>query len=84
MKTKTEKTAVIGYAYDRNRFEVQATGLDDAVWYCKSRNAKTIEEAKAQVIDFKSQAQTMRYFIDLGGSMTYRIVKVTAQCEVVG
>ncbi len=81
------KPKVIGEKYDRNRYEVHARLWDDdkndwLSWYCQTRNPTSQGGAEQSIEDHKAQNRNIAPLIGLG-RWEYRIVKVTAQCEVV-
>ena len=84
--TKAVLTAkTIGETYERNRYEVHTRSLEpDASheWRVYSRNAKTIEEAREQIASAKANNSRIAWLISFG-RVEFRIVKVTARCEIV-
>jgi len=79
----TSDNAKVGDTYTRNRFEVHYLGSDNKTWFAMARNAKTLQEARAQLADRKAGDRALAGFIQLGKFPRTRIVKVLAEVTVV-
>lgn len=71
--------------YTRNYYEVQFSGIDESTkdkWFVSHRNARTLDQAKQQLIEAKEHERLCRGFIYTGPSPRRRIVHVVATCSV--
>lgn len=85
-KPTQSENKIIGATYERNRFEVHYRRKGDgSPWFGRGSASNDIEGARARIAIDIEQRRFLRSFIDLeqGARYEYRIVKVTATCEVV-